>query len=884
MKILETNIMRGPNYWSNYHHKLIVTKLDIEAYEELPTNLIPEFTERLEALLPSLYGHRCSYDYEGGFFERLRSGTWMGHVIEHIALELQCLAGMECGFGRTRGAGVNGVYNIVIAYEIESAGLYAMKTAIQLALALAESKLFNLEIELQHLRSVKARYGVGPSTQSIITEALKRGIPYRSMENGSLILFGQGANQKLIRASLTCNTSHFGVETAGDKDETKRLLEKAFIPVPKWEVISSSEELSEAIRKLQFPLVIKPINGNHGRGITTNILTQAQASEAFDFAKTISGELIVEQFISGDDYRLLVINYKLIAAAKRTPAMVIGNGESTILQLIEEINRDPRRGEGHENVLTRIKVDNLTEQLLKRKNLNLSSVLPIGEVLFVKDTANLSTGGTAMDVTDIVSAETKFLAERAARLINLDVCGIDVVAKDIALPLDGQNGAVIEVNACPGLRMHLSPTKGLSRNVAEPLVDMLYPPRSKSRIPLVAVTGTNGKTTTTRLTAHIAKVAGHKTGFTTTDGIYIQDYLIHQGDCTGSLSGATVLMDPTIDFAVLECARGGILRNGLGFDKCDISIITNVTEDHLGLKDINTLDEMARVKEVVARSTFEHGWAILNADDDRVYQMQEVLDCNIALFSIDPLNERIRKHSANGGLCATVEKDYLTILKGEWKIRICKIKSIPLSMDGRALAMIKNIFPATLVGIISDFKIEDIRTALFSFVPSPEYTPGRMNLFHFRNFKILIDYAHNTGGFEEMRSFMAQVNCEQKMGIIAAVGDRRDEDIRNLGKLAAESFDTLIIRHDEDLRGRTKEELTEKLMEGIRLAAKTPSVIVISKEQEAIQYAMETCKIGAFIVLCTDQVQQSIQYVKHKLKEEKETFKILDEILAQNKN
>lgn len=884
MKTLETKIMRGPNYWSNYHHKLIVTKLDIEAYEELPTNLINGFAERLESLLPSLYGHRCSHNYEGGFFERLRRGTWMGHVIEHIALELQCLAGMDCGFGRTRGAGTSGVYNIVVAYEIESAGLHAIKSAIQLAGALAEGLPFDLDTELNYLRKIKTRYGTGPSTQSIITEALKRKIPYRSMDKGSLILFGQGVHQKMIRASITNNTSYFGVGIAGDKDETKRLLAKAYIPVPKGEVIATEKGLVEVINELSYPLVIKPIDGNHGRGITTNILNEQQALEAFYLAKTISNKVLVEQFISGDDYRLLVVNFKLVAASKRTPAMVIGDGQSTVFELIEEINSDPRRGEGHEKVLTSIKIDVATDQLLIKKKLSFTSILPIGEVLFVKETANLSTGGTATDVTDMVSPATKFLAERVARLINLDICGIDIVAKNIAQPLDGQNGGVIEVNACPGFRMHLAPAKGLARNVAEPVVDMLFPPGSKSRIPIVAVTGTNGKTTTTRLTAHLAKTAGHKTGFTTTDGIYIQDHLIHKGDCTGSVSTATVLTDPTVDFAVLECARGGILRNGLGFDHCDISIITNVSEDHLGITGINTIEDMARVKEVVARSTFKNGWAILNADDDWVYKMKDVLSCNIALFSIDPLNERVRRHSENGGLSAVVEKDQLTILKGEWKIRICKIKSIPLSLEGRSLAMIKNILPATLVGIIRNFRIEDIRTALFSFIPSPEFTPGRMNLFSFRNFNFMIDYAHNTAGFEELRHFMSQIQCEQKIGIITAVGDRRDEDILNLGKLAAEIFDTLIIRHDDDLRGRTKEALNEKLMEGIRMAEKEPVVSIISKEQDAIHYAMENCKSGAYIVLCTDKVYQSIQYVNRQLKEENETFKILDDILAQKKN
>jgi cyanophycin synthetase len=883
MKVLETKIMKGPNYWSTYRHKLIVLKLDIGILENYPTNKIQGFPERLEAGIPSLFSHRCSKDYEGGFFERLKEGTWIGHVIEHIALELQCLAGMECGFGRTRTAHRDGVYNIAIAYEIESAGLYAAHAAIRLAEKLIANEPYDVAADIDELKRIKAKEGMGPSTQSIINEAKKRKIPYRSMEKGSLILLGQGVNQKLIRASMTCGTSNFGVDLAGDKDDTKQLLAKAYIPVPKGDVIVTEQGLKEAIEELDFPVVIKPIDGNHGRGITTNITSYEHALTAFNIAKNISKEIIVEKFVTGDDYRFLVINYKLIAVAKRTPAMVIGDGRSTIQQLIDQTNADPNRGDGHEKVLTKIKVDTITQTILDKKKLRLESILPIGEILFLKDTANISTGGTSTDVTDIIPPATKFMAERTAKLMRLDICGIDVVAKDIRRPIDGVNGAVIEVNAAPGFRMHLNPSKGLARNVAEPVVDMLYPEGAPSRIPVVAITGTNGKTTTTRLSAHIAKTAGHKVGFTTTDGIYIQDNLIHYGDCTGSQSAAVILTDPTVDFAVLECARGGILRSGLGFDHCDISIVTNISEDHLGLKGIETLSDMARVKAVVPQSTFDEGHAILNADDDLVYEMRENLDCNIALFSIDASNPRIKRHCEKGGLAAIVEKGFLTICKGEWKIRVCRIDSIPLTLEGRADCMIKNVMPAVLVGILRNFKIEDIRTALQTFIPSPEFTPGRMNIFKFRNFDFMIDYAHNPGGFTELKAFMQKTNAPQKVGIITGVGDRRDEDIFNLGVLAGEIFDDLVIRHDNDLRGRTKDELTQLLADGITKTNPNASINVVSDELESIQFAMENSKEGAFIVLCTDTVQKSINYVKKKLAEEKETFKILDSILARNK-
>lgn len=868
MKVLEKKVMRGPNFWSNYRHFLIVLKLDLEELEEQPTNCIEGFAERLELLMPSLISHRCSHDHEGGFFERVREGTWMGHVVEHIALELQTLAGMDCGFGRTRGAGSTGVYHVVFAYEIEEAGLYAAEAAVRLAEHLIRDKAYNLEQDIAALKRIRSRLGFGPSTQSIINEAKKRKIPFRATGRGSTVLLGQGVNQKLIRASMTSATSHWGVEMAGDKEETKRLLEKAHVPVPRGEAVATENGLKEVIGEIGFPLVIKPIDGNHGRGITTNIESVERALQAFQIAKNISHDVLVERFLQGDDYRFLVINYKLVAVAKRTPAMVIGDGTSTILQLVEQANADPRRGEGHEKVMTTIKIDQITETLLASKQLTTASVLPIGECLFLKDSANLSAGGTATDVTDVVHPANVFMAERIAQLLRLDICGIDIVAPDVTSPVAENGGGVVEVNACPGFRMHLSPSKGLARNVAEPVMQMLYPPNTPSRIPLIAITGTNGKTTTTRLTAHLAKTAGHKVGYITTDGIYIHDHLIYKGDCTGSQSAATVLSDPTVDYAVLECARGGILRSGLGFDHCDISIVTNISEDHLGLKGVYTLEDMARVKAVVPRSTFPEGYAILNADDDLVFSMAEDLDCQIALFSTSDANPRVKAHCAKGGLAAVIEKGCLTVCKGEWKIRVAKINSIPLSFGGAADCMIKNILPATLTGIIRNFKLEDIRTALQTFVPSAEQTPGRMNLYRFRQFDLMLDYAHNTGGFIELKAFMSKTKASHKIGIITGVGDRRDADLRNLGALAGDIFDDIIIRFDKDMRGRPEKEMAVLLTEGIMTSNPQAKVSVVPDERDAIEQAMVTAPKGSFVFVCTNTIAESTAFVKSRLAEE----------------
>ena len=868
MEIINIKVMRGPNYWSTYRKQLIVMKLDLQECEESPSNKIDGFAERLEELMPSLYDHRCSEKTPGGFLERVRRGTWLGHIIEHVALELQSLADMPCGFGRTRSAGQKGIYHVLFTYQVENAGIYAAKAAVRIVQALKDNIPYDIKNDIAELIRINRIEGVGPSTQSILNAARRRGIPYRRLDNNSLIMLGQGVNQKLLQATMACTTSSIGVDIASDKKETKRILAEGYVPVPKGVSAYNIEELKNAISALGFPLVIKPVNGNKGKGVTTNIQTEEEAIKAFEKAQQISGEVITERFIKGMDFRFLVINYKLEAVARRTPAMIIGDDHSTIQQLIDKTNSDVNRGDGHEKVLTTIKIDEQTLSILAGKDLTLNSVLPSGEILFLKDTANLSTGGTARDATDIVPPYNVFLAERIARLMDIYICVIDIVAEDITKPITEKTGAVIEVNAAPGFRMHLSPTKGVARNVGESVIKMLYPDGAPSRIPLVAVTGTNGKTTVTRLIAHIAKTAGHKTGYTTTDGIYIQDQAIHYGDCSGPASTEAVLRDPIVDFAVLECARGGILRAGLGFDKCNISIITNITEDHLGLNDIYTIEELAKVKSVVARSTFDDGFAILNADDDIVYKIKDELDCNIALFSTQENNERIISHCEGGGWAAIIEKGYFTICQGEWKIRVAKVNDVPLTLEGRATCMIKNILPSILAASLSAFDIRIIRKALQSFIPGPELTPGRMNIFKFKNFEVMIDYVHNTDGFDQLKDFMKNIKAEKRVGIIGCAGDRRDEDIKKMGMTAAQIFDEIIIRHDKDGRGRTNEELTRLITEGIQRARPDTEPLIISEEQEALAYAMENAGKGAFIVVSSDDIHNSIEFVKGKQKQE----------------
>ena len=873
MKILEIRPMRGPNYWSIRRHKLIVMKLDLQDLEEKPTDKIPGFSERLEKMFPSMFSHRCSESFEGGFFHRVKEGTWMGHVIEHIALEIQTLAGMDVGFGRTRGTGEHGIYHVVYSYMEEKVGVYAGKAAVRIAQALVDGVDYNFDDDVQKMREIREEERLGPSTGSIVEEAAARGIPWIRLNRHSLVQLGYGVNQKRIQATIASTTSSIAVEIACDKEDTKNLLEAQSIPVPRGKIIRDEEDLKDAIDDLGYPLVLKPLNGNHGRGATINVRTWEMAVEALVIAKKISRSVIVEKFITGYDHRILVINYKFICAAQRKPAAVFGDGKSTIQQLIDAVNSDPRRGYGHEKVLTAIKVDEMTEQILAEKELTIDSVLKKGEELFLKRTANLSTGGTATDVTDIVHPYNVFMCERIAKIVGLDICGIDIMTPDISEPLTEIGGAVLEVNAAPGFRMHIAPTDGLPRNVAEPVVDMLYPPGSSSRIPIIAVTGTNGKTTTTRLIAHIAKTCGHKVGFTTTDGIYIQNQMLQKGDCTGPQSAEFVLKDPTVDFAVLETARGGILRAGLGFHNCDIGVVTNVAADHLGLKGINTIEDMARVKAVVVEAVKATGYAILNADDNLVAAMHKNLDCKIAYFSLDEKNPIIKKHCEEGGLAAILENGHVTICKGTWKLRVHKVVNIPLTFGGRAVFMIQNILPAILSGFIRNFKIEDIRLALETFIPSPVTTPGRMNMFQFRKFNVLVDYAHNPAGFQAIAKFLEKVDAKPKVGVIAGVGDRRDEDIIGLGQMAANMFDEIIIRQDRNLRGRTEQEIIDFMLEGIKSVDAKKTIKVIPLEKEAIDYAITNGKKGSFIVICSDVVPDALDQIMQ-LKEKDDKFEM----------
>ena len=875
MKILKIQALRGPNIWSIRRTKLIQMRLDLEELEERPTDKIQGFRERLEALLPTLIEHRCSEGCYGGFFQRVDRGTWMGHVIEHIALEIQTLAGMNVGFGRTRETKTPGIYNVVFNYLEEKVGVYSAKAAVRIAEALIEGTVYDLSADIQKMKEIREDVRLGPSTGSIVDEAVSRDIPFLRLGRNSLIQLGAGVNQMRFQATITCKTSNIAVDIACNKEQTKKMLNEASIPVAKGDICYDKEDLEETIADIGYPIVIKPLDGNHGKGASINVTNWEDAVKGLKHAKEYSRRVIVEKFITGFDFRVLVINNEVIAAAQRVPAHVVGNGKNTIQELIDITNEDPRRGYGHENVLTEITIDKSTERLIDNAGYTLSSILSDNETLYLKSTANLSTGGTSVDVTDLMHPENVFIAERISRVIGLDICGIDIMAPNLTQSLKENGGVILEVNAAPGFRMHLAPSEGLPRNVAAPVIDMLYPPGKPSRIPIISVTGTNGKTTTTRLIAHIVKNNNYKVGFTTSDGIYIQNHMMEKGDTTGPISAEYILKDPNVEFAVLETARGGILRSGLGFKVCDIGVITNIQEDHLGISDIHDLKDLSRVKSVVVESVKKDGWAVLNGEDENCLEIAKSLSCNVALFSLDENCPAIIEHCSEGGIAAIYENGFITIKKGDWKIRVERATHIPLTMNGKAKFMIANVLAATLSAYLYGFKTEGIKLSLATFIPSAAQTPGRMNIFEFSKFKVLIDFAHNPTSYRGIEDYLGSIDATRKIGIISGVGDRRDKDIKECAVIAARMFDHVIIRQEKHLRGRTESEIINLILEGLKEGDASVTHEVVSLEIEAIKHAISLAEEGTYIVALSDVIDNAIDIVQSYLDAEIEETNVL---------
>ncbi|NMA49501.1 MAG: cyanophycin synthetase [Tissierellia bacterium] len=866
MKTIELRAIKGPNYYSL--HPVIFMSLDIGKLEKKPSDLVPKFKENISSMIPSLYDHKCSPGRIGGFFERLERGTWAGHIVEHVAIELQCLAGYEVVFGKTFNANKTGVYNLVYTYLNENVGIRAGEMAVDIVSKVFAGELTEIEPLITELKAIGEIGILGPSTQSIVDEATKRGIPHMRLNEYSYVQLGYGVNQRRIQATMMDNTSPIGVEIADDKLVTKELLSSMGIPVAKGCKARSYKEVIKVADIIGYPVVLKPLIGNHGRGITINIKDENELFLAFNIASKVYKTVLIEKYLSGNDYRILVINGKFVSAALREPAHVVGDGISTIQDLVDEINLDPERGLGHEKNLTQITLDYMTERLLKDQNLTLNSIVAGGRRIYLKSTANLSSGGTAQDVTEKVHPENKAMAERISRIIGLNVIGIDIIAHSLEKPLDTSNSGVVEVNAAPGFRMHLNPTKGNSVNIASHIIDMLFPPKSESTIPIVAITGTNGKTTTTRIISHILSENGAIVGKTSTDSVVINNIPILKGDYSGPEGAKKVLMDSSIDHAVFEVARGGILRRGLGFKECDVGVLLNISSDHLGEGGIDTLEELTRLKSTVIEVVKPSGYAVLNADDDLVLSCLDKTKGKPILFSLNPNHPALLENLDKGNINISIIDNTLAIQEGENISLVAHVKDIPITFDGKASFNIENTMAAVAASLGLGLDVYQIRKGLLSFVPSLSQSQGRMNIIDMGEFKVVIDYGHNTAAINKTGDFIKSLMPGRIIRMSSSIGNRRDEDILDYGYALSKYYDHIVIC-DPDVRNKKVGETAKLVKQGlIKGGFKENMISTILDEREATKVILNMARPGDLIVLQVDnltQVVEDVLYYKENL-------------------
>ncbi len=873
MKILEQRIFRGPSVYAHFPVMRLV--VDLGKLEAWPSAKIDGFNDGLLAAIPSLQQHTCSYGEAGGFVRRLKEdeGTWLGHVLEHVSIELQQLTGANVSFGRTRSAddAQDGHYNVVYEYEEERVGEAAGDLGLKLLHHLLPIELrpegvtdpkFDFKAELRDLIDFAQRRQLGPSTGSLVRAAEERDIPWLRLNDYSLVQFGHGRYQKRIQATVTSETRHIAVEIASDKEETNRILGDLGLPVPRQRTVKSVEQAVRAAERLGYPVVVKPLDANHGRGVTLDIVNAEQVKVAFEKAREHARTVIVENYLKGFDHRMLVVNGELVAVAKRVPGHVVGDGERTIAQLVDVVNSDPRRGIGHEKVLTRIELDDQAERLMSLKSATRDTVLPKGEIFYLRSTGNLSTGGTAIDLTDQVHPDNLDMAVRASKAIGLDVIGVDFITPDITQSYREVGGGICEVNAAPGFRMHVAPTEGKPRDVAGPVIDMLFPKGTPSQIPICAITGTNGKTTTCRMLAHIQKMAGQTVGLATTDGIYIDGVRTVSGDMTGPQSARMVLRDPVVDTAVLETARGGLLRAGMGYRSCNVGAVLNVTADHLGLAGVETLERLAEVKRIVVEVARD--CVVLNADDLHCLKMADHTKATrIAYVTTNPRHELVREHIRAGGLAVVLEEgingQMITLYDRGAHQPLLWTHLIPATLEGKALHNVQNAMFAAVMAYALGVKPENIRQGLRTFDATYFQAPGRMNVFDGHPFKVILDYGHNAAAVQAMADLITKLECTgRRICVLAAPGDRRDEDIRDIARIGGKAFDRLILRRDDDLRGRQPDEVP-RMLEKTLLEEGYPKehMQVIPDEQEAIGAALSMARRGDLLLVFGDMISRS---------------------------
>ena len=861
MKILKVNKLRGPNIWANY--PVLEAWVDLEEMKDTSSEMIPGFNERLMGWLPTMVEHRCSIGERGGFFVRLRRGTYMAHILEHVTLELQSLSGTPVGFGRARETNTDGIYKVAIAYKEEKLALACLDKAFELIQAAIHDTPLDVNAVVSELKEYAYDVCLGPSTRSIVDAAKAKNIPWRRINEGSFVQLGYGVHQRRICTAETDSTSAIAESIAQDKELTRTLLRSIGIPTPEGRSVESAEDAWEAAEDIGLPVVVKPQYGNHGRGVATNLQTRQQVVAAYEAARQEGRSIIVERHAPGDDYRMLVVGGKLVAAARREPAHVIGDGQSTVQKLIDKVNEDPRRSDGHSTSLSLIKIDPVALGVLMDQGMTPDTIPPVGKKVLIRRNANLSTGGTAADVTDQVHPDVARHAVEAARIIGLDIAGVDMVVQDISQPLQGQRGVIVEVNAGPGLRMHIEPSSGSPRPVGESIIEMMYPGQTNGRIPVISITGVNGKTTTTRLTAHIVASTGKKVGMTCTDGIYVGGRRIDSGDCSGPQSARSVLMNPFVEAAVLETARGGILREGLGFDFCDVGIVTNIGEgDHLGLSDIETIEQLAKVKRCIIEAVHKNGFGVLKANDPLTAEMAEKCKGRVIFFAIDENDPVLSDHRLKGQRVVFVRNGMIVIAEGAEETALTTLDKIPLTHQGRILFQVENVLASVAACWGAGLSIAQIVIGLESFSAHMDKVPGRFNLLDVHGATVVADYGHNSSSLLAIIEALGQFPHGHRTVVYSAAGDRRDVDMIRQGEILADHFDRIILYEDQYLRGRKPGEISSIFKRGMDSGKRVKEVYDFIGWEKAVEHALNLIQAGDLMLLQADTIDETVQYLQ----------------------
>jgi cyanophycin synthetase len=849
-------------------------RIKLDNLVDVQTNSITGFNEKILYLFPGLLEHKCSLGYKGGFVKRLEEGTYLAHVIEHLCLELEYMLGYDMKYGKARNVEED-IYDVIFACPNPSIGKVCANFIVDLVYDLINPQDFDFKTSLENLKKTCSKLQFGPSTAAIVKEAKTRGIPVNEIDDSGIIRLGYGKYQKYLSSTIVENTSCIAVDMACDKSLTKFLLSEEGIPIPSGNSCLTEDDAVKLGNQLGYPLVMKPKHGNHGKYVFIGIEDEQSLREVFRKIISFDKQVIIEKLISGKDYRFLIVDGKLVAAAERIKAHVIGDGINTVEKLIEITNEDELRGENHEKPLTKIIIDDDTLRLLKQQEVQLSSVPLKNQKIWLKGTANLSTGGIAIDCTDSVHPQNIEFAVKAANCLGLHIAGVDIVVPDISKPMNDGFGAIVEVNAAPGLRMHISPSEGKSRDVASPILDMLYPKGHCHSVPIISITGTNGKTTTTRMISHILHNYGLLVGQTTTSGIFIGNQCIEHGDTTGPKSAKKVLNNRKIDVAVLETARGGIIREGLAYEKADVAVFTNLSEDHIGLDGVNTASELFHIKSLVIEAVKDTGKCILNADDPWVKKAIKVAKGEVILFSLFSENKIIMEHVKNGGCAIYTQGDTILIKYKHLAKEVMKIRDIPATLNETLKNNIYNSLAAIGACYAIRIPIGAIVSGLKTFQSDPICNPGRFNIFEMSGYKIILDYGHNYHGYKSTIESLKAMKQNRIIGIIGVPGDRRQEDITNIGFISGKSFDKIFVKEDKYKRGREPLEVANMLYSGaLEGGINANQIEIIPDEEEALISAIEDAQEGDCILMFYEEFDNAVKIINEMKLFEKQALKV----------